>query len=96
MIPFPNVIAGVLIGIANDAFLAVVLAAFAWGFVFCGYVWVADSKRAKLTITSFRDRGRRFLFGSPVLTFYGIEYVTALATSFLFGVVSYGIKVLIT
>ncbi|MDP9203661.1 MAG: hypothetical protein M3P26_17290 [Gemmatimonadota bacterium] len=80
MIPAPNVIAGILIGIANDSWVTVLGAAAVWPFVFCIYVSIMDRSRREATVASFAHRGRHLVAGSPILTFYVIEFATALAT----------------
>jgi len=41
MIPFPNVIAGILIGIASDTWFARLIVPFIWGVAFCIYTLIA-------------------------------------------------------
>jgi len=89
MIPAPNVFAGLLIGIFNTSWLTVVLASFGWGLSFCGYVSIVDTARREATIAGFRASARRLLFGSPTLTFYAVEFSTALMTSLLVGCLTY-------
>jgi hypothetical protein len=81
VIPAPNVIAGVMIGIAADTWLIAVTSAIGWSFVFCLYVTLHDRPRRDVTIDAFRHRSGRLLLGSPVLTFYAIEFSTALVTA---------------
>jgi hypothetical protein len=81
MIPAPNFIAGLLIGIANTSWLAVLLACLVWPLFFCAYISIVDSARRAATVADFHARGRRLLFDSPALTFYAIEFFTALMTS---------------
>jgi len=87
LIPFPNVIAGCLIGFTVSGWGELLVACVGWAFVFCLYVWIAESNRVALTICAFKERGQRLLFGSPALTFFAIEWVTALATSLPFAAI---------
>lgn len=96
MIPAPNFIAGVLIGLANTSWLAVILACLVWPFVFCAYVAIFDAARRDATVEHFRTQSRRLLFDSPVLTFYAIEFSTALTTSLLVACIAHLIKRLVT
>ena len=96
MIPAPNFIAGILIGIANDIWWAVPLSSFGWSIVFCFYVSLTQSERRKNTILSFSEKGRRLFLGSPTMTFYMVEFMTAFATSFLFGVLAFSVKRIFT
>jgi hypothetical protein len=96
MIPAPNLFAGLLIGIANISWLAVVLASFVWSLVFCGYVSILDTERRDATNVDFRARARRMLVGSPTLTFYAIEFYTALVTSLLVSCLTHHIKRIVT
>ncbi len=81
MIPAPNVIAGVMVGIAADTWLITIISAIGWPFVFCMYVALQDRSRRDMTIDAFRHRSERLLLGSPILTFYAIEFSTALVTA---------------
>lgn len=92
MIPIPNVLAGLLIGIVNTSWVAVLLACLVWPLVFCAYVSIVDSARRNATVADFRARGRRLVFGSPALSFYAIEFFTALMTSLLVACVAHFIK----
>jgi hypothetical protein len=96
MIPAPNVFAGLLIGVLNTSWLTVVLASFGWSLAFCGYVSIADTARRQATIEGFRLSARRLLFSSPKLTFYAIEFATALVTSLPIGCLTYLIKRIVT
>lgn len=96
MIPAPNFIAGVLIGIANDLWWVVLLSAFGWGFVFCFYVNITQSERHRQSIQSITEKGQRLFWGSPTMTFYMIEFVTAFTTSLVIGLLAFGIKRIFT
>ncbi len=48
MIPFPNVIAGILIGIANEIWSARFIIPLVWGIVYC--IYVSFTKREELNI----------------------------------------------
>jgi hypothetical protein len=96
MIPAPNFLAGVLIGLANTSWLAVILACLVWPFVFCACVGIFDATRRDATVEHYRTHGRRLLFDSPALTFYAIEFSTALMTSLLVACIAYLIKRLVT
>ena len=92
MIPVPNFIAGVLIGIVNALWWAVPLSALGWGLVFCFYVNITQSERCKQSIQSVTDKGKRLFLGSPTMTFYMIEFVTAFTTSLVIGLLAFSIK----
>ncbi len=96
MIPAPNFIAGVLIGIGNTSWLGVIIACFIWPFVFCGYVSILDSARKTATVEHMRTHSHRLFCGSPTLTFYAIEFCTALMTALVVGSLSHLIKNWIT
>ena len=96
MVPAPNFLAGVLLGIANTSWLAVIVASFLWGFVFCGYLSIADSARKEASIRDFGVRARRLLLGSPRLTFYAIEFCTGFMTSLVVGGLTHFIKRMVT
>lgn len=81
MVPAPNLIAGLIIGIANDSWISLLLSSLGWVAVFCVYVSVGDRARAAETIAQFRDRGQRLFLGSPTATFYVGEAITAALTA---------------
>ncbi len=96
MIPAPNLIAGVLIGIVNDGWLPVLGASAVWPLIFCAYVSIADRARRDATVAQFAARGRRLLMGSPILTFYAGEFVTALLTALPVALLAHGLKRLLS
>jgi len=82
MIPMPNFIAGILIGIANESWWAVLASSFGWGFSYCIYLWIPGQKEK---ILLFASRAQRLIWGSLSLTFYTIEFLSAALTSLLVG-----------
>ena len=96
MIPAPNLIAGVLIGIANDQWSAVALSSIGWSLIFCFYVTLIQAERKNVTIASFAEKGQRLILGSPAITFYTMEFITAFVTSIVVGSIVYGLKQLFT
>lgn len=92
MIPAPNVVAGILIGVVNDGWLTVLGAAVIWPLIFCVYVSITDRNRMTATVASFSERGRHLIAGSPVLTFYAIEFATALGTALPSALVAHAVK----
>jgi len=84
-----NVIAGILIGIANDTWLARLIIPFAWGIVFCIYTSIARRDKQNAFITKFQKVDRKAKWGmSHVQAFYFVEYMTASFTSLLFSIIS--------
>ena len=93
MIPAPNLIAGLLIGIANDSWLAVISVCFIWSLIFCVYVSVLDTGRKTATISHFESADRKPMWGmSHTAAFYFIEFNTALTTSLLIASVAFAVK----
>ncbi len=92
MIPAPNVIAGMLIGVLNDNWLAVLGSSAVWPLIFCAYVSIANRARRDATVGQFAARGRQLLMGSPVLTFYAGEFVTAALTALPVALLAHGLK----
>jgi len=93
MIPVPNLLAGLLIGIANNSWLAVIGVCIIWSVVFCVYVSVLDTKRKTATIFHFQSTGRKAKWGmSPTAAFYFIEFNTALTTSLVVASLAYVLK----
>ncbi len=96
MIPAPNVVAGVLIGVVNDTWLTVLGSSAVWPLVFCVYISIADRARRAATIAQFGARGRHLLAGSPTLTFYATEFVTALLTALPVALLAHGVRRLLS
>src|SRR6266851_6011001 len=92
MIPIPNVLAGVLIGYANSSWPELLISVAAWPVVYCVYVSLVQRRRVVVTVGQFRERGRRFLFGSPTSTFFAIEFVTAFLTALLIACAVFAVK----
>lgn len=92
MIPAPNFIAGVLIGIANEQLYSVALSSLGWGLFFCFYVSVVQSKKRKETISTLAERGQRLFLNSPAITFLLIEFITSFFTSIVVGSIVFGVK----
>jgi len=89
MIPFPNVIAGILIGIANDEWLMRIVIPFIWGFIFCFTASITWHDRKSDYIEQAKMLNRPLKFGmSPLLAFYFIEYFTASSTALVFSVIA--------
>lgn len=89
MVPFPNVIAGILIGITNDSWFARIIVPFVWGIVFCIYVSVFRRDRRDAYITNAILREVKAKWGmSHIQAFYFIEYMTAVSTSLFFSIIS--------
>lgn len=96
MIPAPNVLAGVLIGIVNDSWLSVLGVSAVWPLIFCVYISIMDRARRDATVAQFTARGRHLLMGSPTLTFYAGEFVTALLTALPVAMLAHGLKRLVS
>ena len=91
--PFPNVIAGILIGIVNDTWLSRLIIPFIWGFVFCIYTSIFRRDKRDVFITNAEIHDIKAKWGmSNVQAFYFIEYFTASFTSLLFSIISGFIK----
>ena len=83
-----NVIAGILIGIANDTWLARLIIPFVWGIVFCVYTSIARKNKRDAFIAKAEMRNRKANWGlSPMQAFYVIEYNTASFTSLSFSII---------
>ena len=82
-----NVIAGILIGIANDTWFSRLIIPFVWGIVFCFYTSILSKDREKVSIEIREMRGKKAKWGmSHFQAFYFIEYITAAFTSLIFSI----------
>jgi len=89
MIPFPNVIAGILIGVANEAWSALFIIPFVWGIAYCIYVSFTKKKELNIFIEQAKRYNRKGKWGmSHKQEFYFVEYMTASFTSLVFSVIS--------
>jgi len=88
MIPLPNVIAGILIGVANDTWLARLIVPFGWGIVFCIYTLIVRREKRDAFVAKAETLDRKAKLGmSHAQAFYFVEYMTASFTSLLFSVI---------
>lgn len=93
MVPFPNVIAGILMGIASDTWLARLIAPFIWGIIFCIYTSIVRRNKRDAFIADAKMHDRKAKWGmSPMQAFYFVEYMTATFTSLVFSIISGFIK----
>lgn len=93
MIPFMNVIAGILIGVFNDTWLSRLVVPFIWGVVFCIYVSIVHRERRDAFIANAEMHDRKARWGmSHMQAFYFTEYMTATFTSLALSVISGLIK----
>jgi hypothetical protein len=93
MMPLPNVIAGVLIGVANDSWLPRLIVPFIWGVVFCVYTSIARQDKREDFVAQAEMRDKKAKWGmSHTQAFYFIEYGTATVTSLIFSIIAGGIK----
>ena len=91
--PFPNLIAGILIGIACHKWGTRLIIPFAWGVVFCVYASIFEKSKRDVTIAYKKHLNRKLKWGmSPTHVFYFGEYVTATFTSLIFSVLAGTIK----
>ena len=86
MIPLPNVVAGALIGAANDAWVGVLIASAVWPFTFCVYVSFVDSPR----LEDMTDK-----LGSRVKV-YLVEFWTAASTALPVATIVYLVRSVFT
>jgi hypothetical protein len=84
MIPAPNLIAGIPIGITNNGWLAVLGTA---------VIWPLERAWMTATVASFSERGRHLIGGSPA---YAIEFATALTTALPVALLAHAVKRFIT
>ena len=92
MLPIPNVIAGVLIGIANTGWIEVLGSALVWPAIYCLFVLYSERARVEAKVAQFRENAKKLIFHSPVVTFYTIEFITALFTALPVACVTFLIK----
>ena len=91
MIPFPNAIAGIAIGLVNDSWINRLLIPFVWGFVWCVYVSILETSKREIFITRHQDKPVKFGM-SAFQAFYFVEYLTALQTSLIFSIIFGGFR----
>jgi hypothetical protein len=93
MIPFPNLIAGVLIGIASDTWLQRLIIPFGWGLVVCVYTSLFRKDERDIYIADRKSIDHKAKWGlSDLQSFYFVEYMTASFISLTFSLVSGAIK----
>ncbi|KKS46606.1 hypothetical protein A2567_00795 [Candidatus Azambacteria bacterium RIFOXYD1_FULL_42_11] len=90
-----NVIAGILIGIINNSWLAIIVAPLLWGIVWCVLQFIYKNK-----LNNYLDRAKEKNLPlkwkmSHTQSFYFIEYLTSSTTALIFSVLVKLIKDLI-
>jgi len=91
MIPFVNVIAGILIGVFSDSWRVRVIISLVWGIIFCLYVTIAERRRQGAFLAE--KKGQKAKWGmSPLQAFYFIEYTTSVSTALPIALLSGWIK----
>lgn len=92
-LPMLNVIAGILIGYANNSWVTVLGAATIWPIIFCVYVWALDGKRAANTIEKMKTESPKPFFNNhPALGFYLIEAISSLLTALPVAAIVFAIR----
>jgi hypothetical protein len=81
--PMPSLLAGILVGLIVKTAANVLIDCAGWAFVFCAYLWIIEGRREQMAISYYEANARRPLLGSPIFTFYAIEWTTALMISLL-------------
>ena len=88
-----NVIAGILIGVANDTWMARLVGPFIWGVVFCVSTSILGRDKRNAYVEHVEQLSHPLKWGmSPVQSFYIVEYMTAFSTSLLFSILTGFIK----
>jgi len=91
--PFLNLIAGILIGMACHKWGERLIGPFAWGIVFCVYTSIFEKGKRDVTIAYKQHVNGKFKWGmSPSQVFYFTEYVTATLISLVFSSLTGAIK----
>ena len=81
MLPVPNVLAGFLIGIACATWGEVLVSSAAWPLVYCFVVATNESARKNASIRHFGERRGSPVPGKLGLTFFALEFFSALVTA---------------
>lgn len=83
-----SVVAGIILGVVNENWLARIIAPFGWGMIWCVYQWILKDK-LQAYVRNAGERGVKPKWGmSYTQAFYFIEYLTAAFTSLLFSITS--------
>ena len=83
-----DIIAGIMLGYVNQAWIAVLLASLGWGIV--GWsIGLISGRRAGYVAWSHEVHPEK---KHPDFNFFLIEYLTSFVTSLIFGVITYFIK----
>lgn len=93
MIPFPNVIAGIMIGIVNDVWVARLLAPFVWGIVFCIHTSIVRREELNAFVAWAYMSEKKNKWGmNHKQAFYFVENMTAVSTSLPLSIISGFVK----
>lgn len=96
MIPFPNFIAGILIGVFNHPWVNVLLSSIIWGIIFCIYVSITQRGRFRQYVEYYSKHRPRANFGlSHSASFYVIEFFAGVSTALIISSITYIFKVFV-
>jgi hypothetical protein len=92
--PIVNVIAGVLIGIANQSWYAVAIASVGWAFIASIYWWLTGAYKPLLADMLSAPR-QQFWFGSASASLWLITLTVTFVVSLAVALFTYGIRQLV-
>lgn len=92
MLPVPNVLAGFLIGVACATWADVFISSAAWPLVYCFVVATNESARKNATLRHFGARQGSSVPVKLGVTFFAIEFFSALATALPVAGIVFAIK----
>jgi len=91
--PFPNLIAGLLIGIVCDEWGERLISPFAWGILFCIYSAIFERAKDNISTADKRSLNYKVKWGMSFRqAFFFVKYITATFTSFIFAMLAGAIK----
>lgn len=94
LVPIPNAIAGIIIGVLAYSWLGRLGIPFVWGISWCFLVSIVGREERDFFIKHKKGQKAKWDM-SPVWAFYYIEYMTASTTALLFSIITGLIKDLI-
>ena len=87
--PVPNFLAGVLIALFLNTWAELLFGCVVWAFVYCAFRWFIGGQRVEKAEAYYQASDKHLLLQSPILTFYAIEWATAVTIALLFAALAF-------
>ena len=90
-----NFIAGIMIGLTNESWLGCIFSSIGWGIIYCLYKYFFRADEIQNYLKRAKDLDRPLRWGiDPKLSFFIIEFNTAVVSALFFSLLLFGIRLI--